>query len=69
MVEQCSDNEGSNFLLLIRIGATDDLLAITEIYPKKTSLFWFSVLGMIYCGIKRRTKNLFQRLFHPTWEQ
>jgi IrrE N-terminal-like domain len=49
------------FILLWQIGATDDLVAITELYPKKNWMFWYSATAAIVGGIKQRIKNFFQR--------
>jgi hypothetical protein len=54
------------YVILWQIGARDDLLAITEMYPKKNSLFWLSSWGVIYGGLKRLIKSLFQRMFNPS---
>lgn len=47
------------FILLWQIGATDDLLAITELYPQKRRMFWYSALAAVYATNKRRLVNLF----------
>ena len=52
------------FIFLLYIGATDDLVAITEMYPKKSGMFWWAVATMLYCGIKQRIKNFFRGLLH-----
>jgi hypothetical protein len=51
------------YVILWHIGASDDLLAITEMYPQKSPLFWLSSWGVIYGGLKRLIKSFFQRLF------
>lgn len=57
------------FLLLWRIGAADDLIAIAEIYPKKRPLFWLTRAGVICFGMTRIIKSFFRRLFNPFWPQ
>ncbi len=57
------------FLLLMRIGAVDDLLIITEIYPNKKTLFWLLSVVSIYNGIKQRTKIFFSKLSIPSLAQ
>ncbi len=57
------------FLFLFYIGATDDVFAFIESYPKKDFLFWCTVCGIIYCGIKRRIQVFSHRLFYPVWTE
>ncbi len=53
------------FCTLLRIGATDDALAIVAQYPEKNSLLWQSVAGCTYSGIKSCLKRVFVRILHP----
>jgi hypothetical protein len=47
------------FMLLWRIGAADDLLAIIKLYPQKNRMFWYSGAATVYTNAKRRILNLF----------
>jgi len=53
------------FIFLFHIGARDDLIAITEMYPKKSGMFWYAALFVTYHGITQRIKNFFRGLFTP----
>jgi hypothetical protein len=46
------------FCMLFQIGATDDILGIVDQYPEKTTIFWLSVVGSIYSGVKSRLKSV-----------
>lgn len=48
------------FILLLQIGAADDVMAIIALYPKKTVMLWHSIAALIFSRIKGRTKKLFQ---------
>jgi hypothetical protein len=51
------------FALLLRLGATDDLLTILELYPKKFWMFLAICASSTFNAWKSRITNFFQVLF------
>jgi len=53
------------FLLLWRIGAVEELLAITKMYPEMKWMFWYSLVALMFSLQKQLEVNFYRRLFHP----
>jgi len=53
------------FLLLWRIGAVEELQAITKMYPEMRWMFWYSFAAWMFSLQKQLDENFYRRLFHP----
>ena len=51
------------FILLWRIGAGDDLFALTKTYPDKRRMLWYSWAAAVYTNVKQ-SKNRFLQELH-----